>query len=171
VLSEEAKARIAKLRADLPDSRSALLAALYEAQRAYGGWLPDRVLDEVAALMEMPAALVASVTSFYTMFHRQPVGRHLIQVCTNVSCSLLGAQRILEYLSQKLGIGVGETTPDGQFTLLEVECLGACGAAPAIQVDDAYYENVTEETIDQLLEELAGEQVAGPGQRSTGAER
>jgi NADH-quinone oxidoreductase subunit E len=157
VLSEEARARIAHIRTELPDPRSALLAALYVAQREQGGWLPDDALAEVAALLEMPVAQVASVTSFYTMLNRQPVGKHLIQVCTNVSCSLLGAERIVEYLSQKLGIAVGETTPDGQFTLLEVECLGSCGTAPVMQVDDAYYENLTQEKIDRLLEQLAHE--------------
>ncbi|MGD9403565.1 MAG: NAD(P)H-dependent oxidoreductase subunit E, partial [Anaerolineae bacterium] len=81
--------------------------------------------------------------------------RHLIQVCTNISCSLMGAEHLLSYLSRKLGIEVGETTSDGKFTLLEVECLGSCGTAPMMQVDDAYYENLTEEKVDQILEEMA----------------
>jgi NADH-quinone oxidoreductase subunit E len=154
-LSAEARERIATRRERFPDARSAILFALYVAQRECGGWLPPGVLEEVADAMEVPLAHVASVASFYTMLNRQPVGQHLLQVCTNVSCSLLGAQHIVRYLSDKLGIGVGETTPDGRFTLLEVECLGSCGTAPMMQVDDAYHENLTEGTIDRLLEELA----------------
>ena len=91
------------------------------------------------------------------MFHKQPVGRHVIQVCTNISCSLLGAEHLVEHLSRKLGIAVGETTPDGGVTLLEVECLGSCGTAPMMQVDDAYYENLTEDKIDQILTGLAND--------------
>jgi NADH:ubiquinone oxidoreductase subunit E len=104
--------------------------------------------------MEFSPALVASVASFYTMLNREPVGRHLIQVCTNISCSLLGAEHLLEYISRKLGIQPGETTPDGEFTLLEVECLGSCGTAPMMQVNDRYYENLTEEKADQILSGL-----------------
>ena len=104
--------------------------------------------------MELSPALVASVASFYSMLYRRPVGQHTIQVCTNVSCSLAGAQPLLEYLSQKLGIEPGETSPDGRFSLLEVECLGSCGTAPAMQVNDAYYENLTEARIDEILASL-----------------
>jgi NADH-quinone oxidoreductase E subunit len=103
----------------------------------------------------LPPTEVASVASFYTMFNRQPVGENLIQVCTNISCSLLGAEHIVEYLKDKLGIDVGETTPDNKFTLAIVECLGSCGTAPMMQINDTYYESLTEEKIDQILEELA----------------
>ena len=154
MLSEQAKKEIQKIRDEVPDPQSALLPALYLAQREYGGWLPEQALDEVAAVMELPAAQVAGMASFYTMLNKQPVGRHLVQVCTNITCSLLGAQRLVEVVGRKLGIGVGETTPDGKFTLLEVECLGSCGTAPAMQVDDRYYENLTEETIDHILDSL-----------------
>jgi NADH-quinone oxidoreductase subunit E len=95
------------------------------------------------------------VASFYTMFYTQPVGEHIIQVCTNISCSLLGAEHIVDYISRKLSIGVGQTTPDGKFTLLTVECLGSCGTAPMMQVDEAYHENLTDEKIDGILAELA----------------
>jgi NADH-quinone oxidoreductase E subunit len=134
-----------------------VLPALYLAQRDYGGWLPDAALDEVAAVMGLPPTRVAAVATFYTMLNKRPVGRHLVQVCTNISCSLLGAEHLVEHISRKLGIGVGETTQDGKFTLLEVECLGSCGTAPMMQVGNRYYEDLTEEKIDQILGEIAGD--------------
>jgi len=94
------------------------------------------------------------VSTFYSMYHKQPVGRNLIQVCTNISCALMGAEHVKEYLAQKLGIKAGGTTPDGKFTLICVECLGACGGAPMMQVNDTYYENLTREKIDKILVEL-----------------
>ncbi len=151
MLSEQSKADILKIRDEYPDAQSALLPALWRAQRDYDGWLPEGAFDEVAALMDLPPTQVAAVASFYTMLNRKPVGQHLIQVCTNISCSLLGAEHLLDYVARKLGIGVGETTPDGRFTLREVECLGSCGTAPMMQVDDAYYENLTEEQVDSIL--------------------
>jgi NADH-quinone oxidoreductase E subunit len=154
VLSEKSKTEILKIQAEYPDPQSALLPALCLAQQDYGGWLPEAAFDEVAAVMGLPATQVAAVASFYTMLNRKPVGRHLVQVCTNISCSLLGAEHLVEFIGRKLGIGLGETTPDGRVTLLEVECLGSCGTAPMMQVDDAYVENLTEEKIVQILANL-----------------
>jgi len=154
VLSENAKAEIKQIRGKYPDPRSALLPALYVAQREHG-WLSPEVMRDVAEVMELPPTEVASVTSFYTLFNRQPVGENLVQVCTNISCSLLGAEHIVEYLKNKLGIDVGETTLDNKFTLVTVECLGSCGTAPMMQINDMYYENLTEEEIDRILAELA----------------
>jgi NADH-quinone oxidoreductase subunit E len=154
VLSEASKAEIRKIRDEYPDPQSAVLPALSLAQREYGGWLPEQAFDEVAEVMGLPATYVASVASFYTMLYGKPVGRHLIQVCTNLSCSLLGAEHLLDYIGGKLGIGVGETTQDGRFTLIEVECLGSCGTAPMMQVDDQYYENLTQDKIDHILAEM-----------------
>ena len=154
MLSENVKAEIQQFKGKYPDPRSALLTALHVAQREHD-WLSPEVMRDVAEVMELPPAEVASVASFYTMFNRQPVGEHLIQVCTNISCSLLGAEHIVEYLKSKLGIDVGETTPDNKFTLVTVECLGSCGTAPMMQVNDTYYENLTEEKIDRILAELA----------------
>jgi NADH-quinone oxidoreductase subunit E len=154
VLTEQSRAEIARLRAEYPDPQSALLGALALAQKDHGGWLPDRALEEVAEVMGMPPALVASTASFYTMLHLQPVGRHVIQVCRSVSCFLLGADRLTEYLSQVLGIRPGETTTDGAFSLVEVECLGSCGTAPVVQVDDRLYEHVTNGQIDEILAAL-----------------
>ncbi len=155
MLSEQSKREIRRIRDEYPDPQSALLPALYLAQQDYCGWLPEQALDEVAEVMDLPPTQVAAAATFYTMLNRKPVGRHLIQVCTNVSCSLLGAEHLLSYISRKLGIGVGETTGDGRITLLEVECLGSCGTAPMMQVDDAYHEDLTEEKIDQILAGLS----------------
>jgi NADH-quinone oxidoreductase E subunit len=157
LLSEEARAAILALARAFPDGRSAVLPALHLAQEEAGGWLPTEAIDEVAVLLSLPATYVGAVASFYTLFHRRPVGRHRIYVCTNVSCSLLGAERILDFLSSRLGIRPGETTPDGLFSLFEAECLGSCGTAPVMQVDGCYYENLTEAAIDDLLEVLRGD--------------
>jgi NADH-quinone oxidoreductase subunit E len=154
VLSESVKAEIKQSKVKYPDPKSALLMALHAAQREHG-WLSPEVMRDVAEVMDLPPTEVASVVSFYTMFNRQPVGENLIQVCTNISCSLLGAEHIVEYIKNKLGIDVGETTPDNKFTLLIVECLGSCGTAPMMQINDTYYENLTEEKVDRILAELA----------------
>ena len=156
MFSENVKAEIQQSKGKYPDPKSALLMALHVAQREHG-WLSPEVMRDVAEVMDLPPTEVASVASFYTMFNRQPVGENLIQVCTNISCSLLGAEHIVEYLKDKLGIDVGETTPDNKFTLAIVECLGSCGTAPMMQINDTYYESLTEEKIDQILEELAKE--------------
>jgi NADH-quinone oxidoreductase subunit E len=154
VLSEKSKAQINKLKGKYPDPKSALLPALEIAQREHG-WLSEEVMREVGEAMNLPPTEVASVASFYTMLYTRPVGEHVIQVCTNITCSLLGAEHIVEYISRKLGIRVGETTPDGKFTLLTVECLGSCGTAPVMQIDETYYENLTKEKIDRILADLA----------------
>ncbi|MGH7813809.1 MAG: NADH-quinone oxidoreductase subunit NuoE [Candidatus Binataceae bacterium] len=139
-----------------PARQAALLPALWIAQREFG-WLSDAVQDYVAHLMEIPPTHVRAVVSFYTMFHRKPVGRHLLDVCTNLSCRLRGADRIVESVRRKLGIGPGETTPDGKFTLETVECLASCGTAPMLQLDqDRYCENLTEDSVVKLIDELAG---------------
>ena len=154
MLSNETRAEIEQFKGEYPDPRSALLPALHVAQRERG-WLSPEVMRDVAEVMDLPPTEVASVASFYTMFNRQPVGENLIQVCTNISCSLLGAGHIVEYLKNKLSIDVGQTTSDSRFTLVTVECLGSCGTAPMMQVNDTYYENLTEEKIDRILAELA----------------
>lgn len=157
MLSARSRDEIARLQQEVPDRQSALLAALALAQKDYGGWLPERAFDEVAEVMELPATLVASVASFYTMLHRKPVGRHVIQVCRSVSCFLLGSEPLTRYLAAKLGIEPGETTQDGTFTLLEVECLGSCGTAPVMQVGEQLYESLTEGKVDEILAGLTRE--------------
>ncbi len=152
--SEQAVQELEQVKRHYPNKRAAMLPALWIAQREYGGYLPPEALMEVAYRLGTSYAVVEGVASFYTMYNKRPVGRVMLEVCTNLTCSICGGYEILRYLEQKLGIKVGETTPDGQFTLTEVECLNDCGNAPVMQVGDRYYGNLTPEKIDALLEEL-----------------
>jgi NADH-quinone oxidoreductase subunit E len=158
-ISEAAETELRALAARYPDKRSALLPALAVAQRELGYVTPE-AYDWVARVLDTSPTWVASVASFYTMFRKEPAGRYLIQVCTNLSCSLLGAEPLLKYLEQTLGIGVNATTPDGLFTLTTVECLGACASAPVMQINDRYYEHLTRERIDDVLAALRQEAAA-----------
>ncbi len=133
---------------------SAVLPLLDLAQRQAGGWLPLSAMDNVAQILEMAPIRVYEVATFYTMFNTNPVGRHLVQVCRTTPCWLLGADKMTETCKRKLGIGLQETTPDGQFTLVEVECLGACVNAPVVQINDDFYEDLTPERLEWLLDEL-----------------
>jgi NADH-quinone oxidoreductase subunit E len=137
-----------------PERRAALMPVLWLAQREFG-YLSTEVMAYVAKLMGLPAAWVASVASFYTMYNKRPVGRCHLQVCTSLPCALGGAQRVVECLERRLGISVGETTPDGRFTLSEVECLASCGTAPMMQVNDEYHEDLDLERVLELIDELA----------------
>jgi len=138
-----------------PTRQAALLPTLWIAQREFG-WLSDAAQDYVAHLMELPPAHVRAVVSFYPMFHRRPVGRYLLDVCTNLSCRLRGADKIVDCIRRKLKIEIGETTADGKFTLGSVECLASCGTAPMLQLNqDAFVENLTEESTLKLIDELA----------------
>lgn len=129
---------------------SAVMAALRIAQEEHG-WLSEPVMDFVAGLLGMQPIQVYEVATFYSMYELRPVGRHKISVCTNISCMLCGSDDIVRYLEEKLGIRLGETTPDGRITLREVECLAACGGAPACIVGKTYHENLTPEKIDVIL--------------------
>ena len=138
-----------------PDSRSATLPALRLAQQRYG-WLSPEAFQAVAdALGETPAYCMA-VASFYDMYHLRPVGRHTVEVCTNICCGLRGAQAVLEAFERELGVHAGETTPDGEITLRAVECLGGCGFATIVAVDHRYRENVSAADVPAILEELRG---------------
>jgi NADH-quinone oxidoreductase E subunit len=138
-----------------PTRQAALLPALWIAQREFG-WLSEEAQAYVARLMELPPTHVRAVVSFYTMFHRKPVGRYLLDVCTNLSCRLRGADKIVDCIRGRLGIDLGQTTADGKFTLGSVECLASCGTAPMLQLNqDAYFENLTEASILKLIDELA----------------
>jgi NADH-quinone oxidoreductase subunit E len=135
--------------------QSAVLAALREVQHDNGGYLTTELLDAVADYLEIPVIAVYEVASFYSMFELKPVGRHSISVCTNVSCMLRGSDEIVRHVQSKLGIKIGESTPDGKFYLKqEEECLAACAFAPMMQVDHVYYENLTPEKVDQILDSL-----------------
>lgn len=156
-LSEQARAEIDHWLAKYPPDRkrSAVLAALREVQHENGGYLTTELLDAVADYLQLPAIAVYEVATFYSMFELKPVGRHSISVCNNISCMLRGGDAILAHLEKKLGIKVGESTPDGKFYLKrEEECLAACAAAPLLQIDHVYYENLTPEKVDRILDSL-----------------
>jgi NADH-quinone oxidoreductase subunit E len=138
-----------------PDQKqSAIIYALHLVQDENKGFLTESLMDAVADYLDMPKIAVYEVASFYSMYELSPVGRHKICVCTNVSCMLCGSEKLAEHLQKKLGIQFGETTADGRFTLKAVECLAACGGAPAIQINRIYHENVTPEKMDAILAEL-----------------
>lgn len=134
--------------------QSACMPALTAVQNMNGGWLTEALMDQVAAYLDMPRIAVYEVASFYSMYELKPVGRHKICVCASVTCMIKGSDNLLEHLEQRLGIGLGEVTPDGRFSIKEVECLGACGGAPVVQIADQYYENLTPEKLDAILESL-----------------
>jgi NADH-quinone oxidoreductase E subunit len=136
-----------------PKRRSALLPALHLAQKEVGHISPE-VVAYLAGRFELSTAQVYETASFYNMFFTKPVGRSVLQVCTNVSCTLRGGEELLKLLKDKLGIEVGQTTPDGKFTLLEVECLASCGTAPVVQVNDDYVENLSCKQLEELVEQL-----------------
>jgi NADH-quinone oxidoreductase subunit E len=154
-LSEDIIAQIGKELEKYPRDRkqSAVMAALRIVQDEFR-WVSKEIMQEIADLLEMPAIHVYEVATFYSMYEHKDVGRHKICVCTNISCQLCGSKEVLDHLKEKTGIGPGESTPDGRITIKEVECLGACGGAPMMQVDKDYHENLTTESIDKILEGL-----------------
>ena len=153
MLSESAEKRIAELKDKYPQKRSAILPAMHVVLEEVGFYNRD-ILKQVAELLNLSEMEVAEAVSFYTYFPKQGVGRYHIQVCSNVSCMLLGAEQLLHYLEEKLKIKVGETTSDELFTLSAVECLGSCGTAPVMQINQTYYENLTKAKVDRIIEDL-----------------
>jgi NADH-quinone oxidoreductase E subunit len=158
---ERARAHIAKY----PPGRqaSAVLPLLWIAQEQTGGWLPRAAMDHVAEILEMAPIRVYEVATFYTMFNLRPVGRYLLQACTTTPCWLCGSDAVVEACERKLGIEVGGTTPDGLFTLVEVECLGACVNAPILQVNYDFYEDLDGPTTQALLDALRDGKAPPPG--------
>jgi NADH-quinone oxidoreductase E subunit len=153
--SDKAVSELDRLLTHYPDKKSAMLPALWIAQREYGGYLPAEALAEVAIRLERSYADVEGVATFYTMYHpHHKLGKHLIEVCTCLSCMVCGAYRIADYLKEKLGVDWRGTTADGLFTLEEVECLDACDRAPVLQVGDEYHGPVVEKDVDALLARL-----------------
>lgn len=133
--------------------QSAVMAALRIAQEEYG-WLSEDLINQVAEILELQPIQVYEVASFYSMYDLQPVGTHKISVCTNISCMLCGSGEVVKHLEKRLGVKLGETTADGKITLKEVECLAACGGAPMLQIGKQYYENLTTDSIDSILDNL-----------------
>jgi NADH-quinone oxidoreductase E subunit len=148
--------RIRKIAAKYPQRRSAVMPALRLAQDAHEGWLPPEALREVADALDLTPADVEAVATFYDMFNLEPVGRHLVEVCTNLSCALAGAKQVVDALEIELGIPPGETSDDGEVTFRLIECAGGCGYAPVVVVDHAYREPTRPEDVPGLVEELRG---------------
>ena len=153
MLSETACRQIQALMGKYPRRRSALIPAMQLAQKE-AGHLSTETVCEIARIFDLTPNEVNEVASFYTMLYKKPVGKYVIQVCTNISCLLCDAESIMEHLIKKLGIRPGETSADKRFTLLEVECLGSCGTSPVIQINEDYYEDLTPEKLDRILDSL-----------------
>jgi NADH-quinone oxidoreductase subunit E len=136
-----------------PTKRAVLLPALHMIQHEYN-WIPMKAVQEVAEFLDLAPAEALDTATFYEEYWLRPKGKYLVQVCRSLSCEICGSRQITDHLRDKLGIEVGETSDDGKFTLIELECLGSCGTAPAILVNDVLYEDLTTETIDQLIREL-----------------
>ena len=151
--SETGRAEFERLLTRYPDRKAVILPALHLAQKEFG-YVSDDAIVYIAGLMGTSPSEIEGVATFYTMYNRKPVGKYHVQICRNISCSLLGAEHLIEHVSRKLGVRPGETTPDGKFTLSKVECLGSCGTAPVMQVNDEYHENLTVESIDRILDQL-----------------
>ena len=147
---------IQKFKAQYPESRSAVMPALRAAQERYG-WLSPEALREVAGALDLTPAYCKGVATFYDMYHLRPMGRHTVEVCTNLPCALVGAQRVVEAFEHELGVAPGETTEDGEVTFRTIECAGGCGYAPVVVVDGGYREPVSPEDVPALVEELRAE--------------
>ena len=157
LLSEHVREEIERWKARFPDDRqrSAVIGALHAAQHENDGYLTPELMDAVAEYLELPGIQVYEVATFYSMFQTKPVGRHNVAICTNVSCMLRGADDIVEHVENKLGVKLGESTGDGRIYLKrEEECLAACCGAPMMMVDHKYYENLTKEQVDAILDGL-----------------
>jgi len=155
--SDEKLSKVSEIIKRYPQGKqkSALLPILHLAQDEFGGWLDTPVMDYVAVLLQIEPIEVYEVASFYSMYNLKPVGKYLFEVCQTGPCMLNGSDQIIDYIKQKLNIGVGETTPDGLFTLKTVECLGACGYAPMMQLGKTYREHLTKEKVDAIIDECS----------------
>src|SRR5881396_568659 len=146
-----------------PESRSAVMPALRIAQERHGGWLPPEAFEEVAEALDLTPGYCKGVATFYDMFHLEPVGRRLVEVCTNICCGLRGAQDVLAAFESELGVGPGETTPDGAFTLRAVECIGGCAWPTVVAIDDRHRLNVSAADVSEIIEELNTANLRGRG--------
>ncbi len=151
--SSEELQKIEETKKRYPEQKAAIMDVLWMAQKKFG-WLSKDVIRYVAEVLDLPYAHVHGVSTFYTMYFKKPMGKYHIQVCTNVSCMLLNGEDIYKHVSDKLGIGHNEATEDGIFSLEEVECMGACGGAPMIAINEDYYENISIDKLDEILDNL-----------------
>ena len=150
---DEGRDRLEKALSRYPEKRAALLPMLGYAQER-NGWVSDESMEQIAGALDLTPAYVRTVATFYTMYNKHPVGKHLIQVCTCISCHLHEADEVFERFLAKTGTRAGEVSEDGKYTVIEAECLGACGFATAVQVNDRYFENVTPDQVPAILDEL-----------------
>lgn len=150
---EQELQKIEEIKSKYPNSKAALMGVLWMAQKKFG-WISKEVVEYVANLLDLPPSHVDGVVSFYTMYFKKPMGKYHIQVCTNISCMLRGGDEIYRFISETLGISNGQVTPDGLFSLEEVECMGACGGAPMIAINEDYYENIDIPFVENLLKNL-----------------
>lgn len=154
-LSQEGLAYVKKEMLRYEEKRSAVIPALYCAQAENGGWVSSDVVDHLSKVMDIPPAHIEEVLDFYTMFNKKPVGKHHVQICGNISCSMAGGRELIEHLCQKLGVKEGEVTKDGRFSVSRVECLGSCDTAPVMQLNiDPYIENLTVEKLNHVVDGL-----------------
>lgn len=146
--------RVNEILKKYPSERSAIMPLLYLAQEQNDNWIPTAAMDHIAEILNLPKMYIYEVANFYTMYNKQPVGKYLIQVCRTTPCWLCGSDEIVKACKEKLNIDIGETSEDRQFTLVEVECLGACTAAPMCQINDDYYENLDKEKMIAIIDNL-----------------
>ena len=151
--SRDAKKALEDILKRYPDKKSAMLPVLHLAQDEFKV-LSDEVIEYLSDIMGFSPAYIKGVVTFYKLFNTKPLGKYHIQLCTNISCSILGSEDILAYLKDRLGLDVGDVSSDGKFSLTTVECLGSCGTAPVMQINDTYYENLTKEKVDEILRKL-----------------
>ena len=153
MLNKESLKNIEDLKSRYPTTKALVLPALWIAQEQEG-FISEDMMKEIGEVLDVPFGHVLGVVTFYTMFHAKPTGKHHVEVCTNVSCMLRGSKEIVERLEKRLGIPVGQTSADGKWTLSEAECLGSCGTAPMFAVGEEYYENLTPDKVDTILDGL-----------------
>lgn len=160
MLSEKIKTTINGIRKQFPTEQALLLPLLHEIQNEYG-WVSREHMKDAAEFLNLPVSKVREVASFYTMYKLEPQGKVDVQICTNISCWLNGADKLVSCASKKLGVHAGETTADGKFTLSQVECLAACGTAPAMMINEDYYENLTEDSLLKILDQAKSDLDSG----------
>jgi NADH-quinone oxidoreductase E subunit len=153
MFTEENLKKVKDLKTKYPTAKALTLPVLWIAQEQFG-WVSTDVMKYISELIQIPYSHVYSVATFYTMYNKKPVGKYHIQICTNISCQLLGAEKLADHLCKKLNVKKGEITSDGKYSVSEVECLGSCGTAPTMQVNDDYFENLTPEKIDSIIDKL-----------------
>ena len=156
-LTEAAESRLKEIVARYPSAKSAVMPALYMAQEELG-WVTDDAVFWVASRLNIPESHVREVATFYTMYYKEPVGKYHVQVCRTLACMICGARNLVAYLRQRLQLAPGEISADGTWSYEEVECLGSCGTAPMVEINDCYFENLTPETLGQLMDRIEKEQ-------------